>query len=155
MSLFRFNASIQNTWRQSLTTILQILRRVVFVVEDSFSFGDFDPQIDWGGMTVTLVSIPRARYLKIWKMLWISVSFEGTVAAPLTTTIKITIPGTAQGVATAIQAYIFRLFEAATIQAGTVLIRGGNNTLEFQKLNSANYTAGAVTLRLNGFFEVT
>lgn len=143
-----------SSWQSTLKVFFQQLNKIKFVIEDTFSFGDFDPQVDWGGMTTTLVTMRRARYLKIWKLLWVSIHVDGTVAAPLTNVIKIAVPATGAGDTSSVQGYIWRLANAGTVEAASLSFNAGSNLLQLFRLSGANYTAGTVSIRFNGFFEV-
>lgn len=152
--LFSPNVSLLSSWRQSITVLLQTLRRVKFVVENTFSFGDFDPQPNWFGMAATNVLIYRARYLRIYKFLWISVDISATLAAPFTNGIGITIPWTLAGDIASNQAFGARVSNNSVNDSGVVIGNGTFSAVLFIRPVAANFTAGVTRITANGFFEV-
>jgi hypothetical protein len=144
-----------SSWQSTFKVFFQQLNKIRFVVEDTFSFGDFDPQIDYDGMTTSAITIYRTRYLKIYKLLWVSIHIDVTLAAPFSSVIRVRIPATATTVGGTLsrQGYIFRLQNAGVVEAGALSLNAGADLLQFFRL-TGNYTAGAANIRFNGFFEV-
>ena len=153
--LFSINPSLLHGWKQTLTIFFSKIRRVSFVVEDTFSFGDFNPQVNWNGMTATVVSVNRARYLKIWKFFWFSIDISATLAAPFTTSVILTIPHTAYQSSPA-GAHITAglLQNAGAYEVGTCQVAGGSDQMTIFRTALGAYTAGAFLFRANGFIEV-
>lgn len=159
--LFNFNASIQTSWKASLQTILQKLRRVSFVVEDTFSWGNFEPTLTYsGGMTGTAYFLRTARYLKIWKFLWFRFDFDITPVAPLSTTIYFSLPATTPGDVDVVtgthvgQTCLVLITGAVTNEVGSGYIGRERNQLSIQRANNAAFTAVQNRITCNGFIEV-
>lgn len=153
--VFKFNPAILSSWRTTLQVFFQQLRKVAFVVENTFSFGDFDPQIDWNGMTVTDVIIYRARYLKIWKLLFLSIDLKGTLAAPLADKYYLTLPpgNIIAGDRTVLQ-LIVSVSNTNNGEIGLIKLFGEQNKMECYRPLYAAYVAGAMRMRAQGFIEV-
>ncbi len=152
---FSLNPQILKDWRSTLTVAFSAIRRVKFIVEETFAFGDFDPQINWNGMTVTAVDIKRTRYLKIWKFLFVSVHINSTLAAPFSTNVMINIPGTLAGAdLTVRQEELGYIQNAGVVEAGILLAQGTTDRISVFRPAFAAYTAGAFSARFNKFYEV-
>lgn len=141
-----------------LATLLQTLRRVPFVIEDTFTFENFDPQVNWSGMTASNVMINRSCFLKIWNFLWVSVDITATLAAPFASNIQITIPYTAAGGYDSTNsrrqgggAYVW---DAGVGAVGLWFIISGQSQVFFQKGTPANWAAGTGRISGNFFIEV-
>jgi hypothetical protein len=149
------NLPINTSWRSTLANAFQTLRRIAFLTEQVFQWGDFDPQIDWQGMAASTVLINRSRYLKIWRFFWFSVDFQATLAAPFTNYITIQIPSTvAPDSPTTFQAGGTMIQNAGALEAGFWFATSSQNTLKFERTASGNFTAGAARIWGNGFIEV-
>lgn len=147
---FSPNLKVLKDWRGSLNVAFSILRRVRFIVEETFSFGDFDPQINWNGMTITSPLVTRARYLKIFKMFWFSLDIGGTLAAPFTNIVTVTMPfATAEN-----QGGTGFGQNAATAEGSFWEVLAASNSLVVYRAAFGNYTAGAFRTRINGFLEI-
>lgn len=154
MSLYTPNLKVLKDWRGSLNVAFSILRRVAFVIEDTFSFGDFNPQTNWQGMTVTNYQVYRARYLKIFKMMWVSLDIRGTVAAPLTTNVSVILPATGGGGEdSSQQSSANRLVDNSVNEVGFSALAKGSNEMYFYRAPIANFTAGPAIITFNGFLE--
>lgn len=153
-NLFRFNASLQGTWKQSLTTILQVLRRVVFVVEDSFAWGTFAPELSYtGGMTATGVVINAARYLKIFNFAWFHFDISLTPVAPLSNTISVQLPVTTS-LDSGFQVAFVQVNNAVLSEASYSNIAAGASDLLIYRPSAVNYTAVSSRLICSGCLEV-
>lgn len=137
-----------------ISALLQALRRVPFVIADTFSMGDFNPEVNWNGMAATDVKVCRARYLKIWSFLWISVDIYATVAAPFTNFITITIPGTIAGDVACNQSFGARVSNNSTNDPGILIGNGTQNFMVFLRPLAANFSAGQARCTANGFLEI-
>lgn len=156
MSTLNLNLHIGKTWKDTLQSAFSYLRRIPFVVQDTFSFGDFDPNINWNGMTVSAVNIFKARYLKIGNMLWVTFYITATLAAPLAQVIYITVPGTApigDNNANRVQGDLFWTANAGVSESGRWVFYPGFNVLECGRFAAA-YGAGVSIFALNTFLEV-
>lgn len=157
MGFFSPNLKILNDWRSSLTTAFSQLRRVPFVVEDTFQFTNFDPS-PTTTMNTSNLSITTAVGLKLNKLFFFSVEFTMTLAAPLSDTINFIIPYTA---AIAPGSTIGRTqvggCETSTAgvpnQVGLWHIDQNSNKIITVRYAGA-YGAGTGTVRVNGFVEV-
>lgn len=157
MSLLTLNFTLDAAWRATLNKVFQQLRRVKFVVENSFSFGDFDPEINWNGMAATAVDVRRARYLKIFKMFWFSVDIRATLAAPFAAGVFITLPSVIISNAnekSGVQGGGAYMFNAGTAEVGTWSGNAGTNILNAYRPGTAVHTAGAFIFIANGFLEI-
>jgi hypothetical protein len=157
VSLFTPNYTLDSSWKATLNKVFQQMRRVKFVVEDTFSFGDFDPQTNWNGMTVTGYQVYRARYLKIYKLLWLSIDIRATLAAPFAGSVDVTIPYVIKGsdeVSGAQQSLFVRISNASTNEPGMCVAVANTNILTFFRIPIAAFTAGSAILTYNGFLEV-
>jgi hypothetical protein len=153
-NLFRFNASLQGTWKQTLATVLQILRRVTFVIEDTFSWGDFVPTLSYtGGMTASGVVINAARYLKIFNFAWFHFDINLTLVAPLSNTITVTLPVTTS-LNSGFQVAFVQVNNAVLSEASYSNIAAGASDLLIYRPAAVNYTAVASRLICSGCLEV-
>jgi len=157
------NLIIAKSWQQTLKSAFTQLRKWKFLVEDSFSFGDFTPHpitaatplnFYFSSMTVTNYVLYRARYLKIFGLLLFSVDFSATLAAPLGNTIKIVLPATLAGASNYAQCGFANINNTTATEPGTWAGAGGNSTIDVYKIAVANYSAAATNIRVNGFVEV-
>lgn len=155
MSFYSPNFATASSWKLSVGLITSQLRKVKFVVEDTFAFGDFDPRTSFSGMATSGYLVRKARYLKIWKFFWFSVDIGVTLAAPLSNAINIVIPYTGAGNSSDLQSGGARIDNASTAEAGTWSVAGRGDTLSFYRSGLANYTATATRIIANGFIEVT
>jgi hypothetical protein len=154
--IFKPNFSILQDWAQTCTVAFQQLRRISFLTEEIFSFGEFNPQVTWAG-TASAVTIFRARYLKIYKMLFFSIHIQATLAVPFTTTISVRLPYNAAGRiegGSAWQGGGAVLFNAGTRESGAWAIQSGTDLLTFVRATAIAYTAGVAAVYANGFIEV-
>lgn len=152
---FSPNLKVLTDWRSSLNVAFSVLRRIKFIIEDNFSFGDFNPQLNYGGMTVTSPLIYRARYLKIFKIMWFSIDVTATLAAPFTFQIVATLPATTAGDSSSYQGFCG---VGQNTGAGEIILSqtlGTTNSLFIYRGNATpNFTAGVWRARINGFIEV-
>lgn len=155
---FTLNLKVLKDWRSSLSVAFQILRRIQFIVEDTFSWGDFDPQIDWGGMAATGIEVGRCRYLKIWNFLWFSIDIRASLAAPFTTQVGITLPGTSTGGGDyspkRVQGGAMIVYNAGVESIGSHDITDDTNVTYIKRPALAAYTAGLFIVIGTGFIEV-
>lgn len=150
----RPNLPIGSAWKSTLNLAFQTLRRIKFVVAETFSFGDFDPQINWNGMAVSAVNIRRAKYLKIYKLLFFSVDFTGVVAAPLNNSVIVTLPATVAGNSGDAQSAGCSGNDAGAAVALVWQASALTTNLYVYRYNFVNYTAGVFRGIFNGFVEV-
>ncbi len=155
MSFYSPNFATTSSWKTSVNLISSQLRKIKFVVESTFQWGDFDPQTTFSGMAASAYLIRRARYLKIWKFLWFSVDIAVTLGGPASNAINVNLPYTAYGASGEIQAGGARIDNAATAEAATWACSGGQSTLAFYRDGLANYALAATRIFANGFIEVT
>lgn len=154
--LFSPKLAILSDWRSSLSVAFSYFRRIKFVVENTFELGDFDPQTNWKGMTVTNYEVYRARYLKIWKFAWISIDIIGTVAAPFAPNVVITVPFTMDSSVTKQQGGAATCTNGGLPEACGWVTSAANGpaTISFYRMPVANFGAGIVRLNLNAFLEI-
>lgn len=150
------NLKVLSDWRSSLNVAFSTLRRIPFLTEPVFQMGDFNPQTNFNGMTVTNYRVYRARYLKIYKFLWFSFEITATLAAPFAANVMITIPGTGYDPEQTFagQSGGAQIRNAGAYETGTWLLVGRTNVLQLNRPGWANFTAGASVFRANGFVEV-
>lgn len=162
MSFYQPNLPILPDWKGTLTVAFAQLRRAVFVVEDSFTWNDFDPQINFNGMTVTNYNLLRSRILKLGKFVSISVHFTATLAAPLAAFFTLKLPYTAgtAGVAgtsaagTPYQGGACTLLNSAVQEVGVWKIQQTGDTIFILRSPVANFGAGSLELIFNEVIEV-
>jgi len=153
--------AVLSNWRTTVSQAFQYLRRVSFAIDDSFAFEEFNPQIDFGGMTVTNLVVINSRYIKLNKLLFFSFSLSCTLAVPFTNTIKIRIPGTTIGDSSSalsnfkIQAGgAYVLNPAITSVVGYWTSLPGSNEIGILLNTAVNYAAGTTAIGVNGFVEI-
>lgn len=155
MSLYSPNFSLSGSWQKTFSSMYQVLRRVRFVVENTFSFGDFDPQLDFGVMTAASVVVNRARYIKILNMLWWSLDCSATLSGSFTLRVYVTIPGTGESLGQINTQVVHALVRnGGTYEAGHCHLVSGENRMSIFRGALGNYSAGAWSCTANGFFEV-
>lgn len=151
------NPSILSTWKSTLAVAFQGFRKPKFATEDTFEFIDFDPQVNFNGMTVTNPVI-MSRYLKLKNLLFFSIEIYATLAAPFAAVITITIPGTLATSSSSLP--ITRAQSGGCLtQNGLPLESGiwyGNaNSNQINLVRTAGaYGAGTGRVNANGFVEI-
>lgn len=147
--------NILRDWRSTASQSFQTLRRINFVVEDTFEWADFDPQTTFSGMTVTLYLTRNSRYLKLKNCLWFSLHITATLAGAFSPNVFVTLPATAAGMKDSYQAGYISIQVGATVaEAGKWSIKEGTNQLALQRTGAVNYAAGACEWILTGCIEV-
>lgn len=150
------NLTVGKDWRSTLNAAFSILRRILFLTPKDFEFGNFDPQINWRGMTATGVFVRRARYLKIGKLLFVSFWIQATLGGALTTSIYVIPPGTGptNPDTNATQGGLTYIFDNALNATGKWFFYTNFNIIEISRLDSASFTAGTTIFTLNTFLEI-
>jgi hypothetical protein len=146
------NLPISSGWKSTLANAFQTLRRVKFIVEETFSFGDFNPQTNYNGMAATGLNEYRARYLKIGKFFLFSYDSLATVAAPFTNNVTITIPYTVKGDRQ--QGGGAVVSNGGAGESGFFTAVADTNTVIFHRVNDGNWGAGFLEIVCNGFIEI-
>lgn len=160
MSLFSPNFTLDEAWRTTLNKVFQQLRRIRFVVEDTFSFGTFDPTVDFQGMTISNYIVQRARFLRIWKFLWLSVDVTVTLASPFTVQMFVILPpgctvaGDGTDSTDSRQGGSLVMQNNSTLEAGYWLALPLSNRISIQRNAGGNYSAGNARFAFNTFIEV-
>jgi hypothetical protein len=162
MSFFKPNLVVGSDWQGTLMSAFLQLRGPAFAVEDTFKFQDFDPMINWNGMTVTTPDVQNARYVKIGKFFYFTlrITIVGIPAAAtnvfywyLPNNFLIRRPATA-GAANVDGAADGVYFSGATLEPLFSIARGSTGRVEMFRLNLANFANAASTFMVNGFYEV-
>jgi hypothetical protein len=151
---FSPNLKVLTDWRSSLTVSFSLLRRIKFIIEGDFSFGDFDPQSNFNGMTVTNYLVNRARYLRIGNLFIFSLDIRATLAAPFAQAVNYTIPATATGTSASVQGGGIYGYNAGVADNGAWGITGATNIIYSLRPSLAAYTAGSYIFIANGVIEV-
>ncbi len=155
MSFYSPNFAIGSGWRSSMQLVVSQLRKIKFVVEETFSWGDFEPQATFSGMTVAGYAVKRARYLKLWGFLFFRVDLIATLSGAMSNAIYITVPGTAFGDTGELQSAGCRIDNVTLAQSGTWNASGQQDVVGFYLPNLANYVAGDVRISAVGLIEVS
>lgn len=161
-ALFSFKISMRSTWQSTLAVLMQAMRRVKFVVESTFSFGDFDPNPDYLTSTVTARRIDRARYLKIGKLLWVSVDFRATIGGAISQACIIQLPFQVNATASNTTprqggvCYGSTAGTPAPVSWSSLPTAGTyNNGIQFDSINPPTaFAAGVLIIRGNMFLEI-
>lgn len=146
----------------NVENLLKELKRVPFVIEDTFTFKDYDPQVTGVALTVTGTKVRHCRYLKIWKFVWLSFYFQTTMSAGAGVEIDMVLP---EGL---IGAGNFDSFATYTTQKAAVYNNGDatngigeaelfaeEGKIRIYTLTRASYvTPGTASIGGNLFFEV-
>lgn len=121
-----------------------------------FFFKDFEPATNFGTMTVTNYTVNRARYFSLWKFCWFSIDIRATLAAPLGTTVVVSLPVSAPPIKTLaeVQGAGAYMFNAGVAETGTWSISGGQNAINIHRPGTAAFTAGSFIVIANGFIEI-
>lgn len=157
MTFYSPNLKITDEWLQSLKAAFGLLRRQMFAVKDSFTFTDFNPTVDFKGMTATAVNIRRSRYLSLNGLLFFQIDIAATLALPFTFEVQVSLPNgfTANLTNSSdLQAGGASITNAGTLEAGRWVIAGNTNVISLQRSAGGNYAAGAFRCTANGFIEV-
>jgi len=151
------NLPISSSWKSTLSNAFQLLRRVKFLVEDTFDWGSFNPQVNYTGMTTSNVIVYRARYLKIWKFFWFSIDAAATLAAPLSPYIVIKIPYTiplSSFTSDSIQGDACMVMDNSIFEPGLWYGLSKSNEITFIRSGVVNWSAGNNRIITNAFLEV-
>lgn len=151
---------IGSGWRETLNNAFATLRRINFLIYENFIFKTFDPKLDFQGMTATNYLVRRARFLKIYKFLWLSVDVSVTLAAPFDVQMFLTIPpaciiaGNNTTDTIPRQGSSLIMQNAGVLEAGYWLGLALSNQISIQRNAGGNYTAGGARFVFNGFLEI-
>ena len=153
------NLTLGNAWRNTIQALFVQLRRIKFAVEETFSFGDFDPQVNWQAMTVTGPVVNRARYFKIFNLAFISLNISSTITvAGAVNFIQITVPFTFKTTNPDDPTNSLQIGYGAILNtAGSAVYspaRSGRNVITFYKMDQTAFAAATFNLIFGGFFEV-
>ncbi|OQB10430.1 MAG: hypothetical protein BWY21_00351 [Parcubacteria group bacterium ADurb.Bin216] len=156
------NFKVDSNWKTTLNATFSALRRIRFLTEPVFAFGDFNPLIDFQGMTATNTNNRRCRFLRIYKFLWISVDCAATLAAPFTSVLYLTLPpgcivkgdDTPNNTSVSRQGGGLFLQNAGATESGFWLGIPLQNRLVVQRNASGNFTAGTMRFIFNAFVEI-
>ena len=154
---FSPNYAVLPTWKSAISVAFQQLRRVRFAVDSTFEWSDFDPQVDYDGAAHTAQVILASRYLLVNKILFFSLDIQATLAAPLSTRVRVTLPRnkTAGGTSSALQCGgTVGVDGGATVEVGSWQIIAGESHLDFRRPGNIAFTAGFFRGIANGFIEV-
>jgi hypothetical protein len=146
------NLKVLSDWRSTTSVAFSVLRRIAFIKEDDFKFGDFDPKTTFRGMGTADYVIYRARFLKVFKLLFLSLDLSVTVSAPLTFGINIELPEGTTAAAGAGGGQSFCIYVNGT--PGTAVISEEQSNLRLDNAGFTNFGAGGVRIIGNGFLEV-
>ncbi len=153
------NLPITSGWKSTLALAFQLLRRIKFIIEEDWSFGSFDPQIDYNGMTTTNNRTVHCRYLKIGKMLFLSLNIQCTLAAPLASSIFMTLPSGCVAAnyddsTNGYQGGPVYLAVNGIAEVGYFFILQNTSLITFKRPTAAAYLAGTFQVRENFFIEI-
>lgn len=151
---FSPNFSIVEGWNDTLTVAFQQLRRIKFIVEKDFSFGDYDCAPNFGAMTTSNYQMYRSRYLKINKFMWISIDFKVTLAAPFINVIILKLPYNVKGDDLSSQQTGACYVQNAGSGAVGFCFVNPNSDLTVARNGGVGFTAGDARVTINAFFEV-
>ena len=155
---FSPNLKILADWRETFTSAFQELRRFPFATQNTFAWSNFNPQTNWRGMTTTLITISRTRYMLVNKILYFSLDISATLAAPLTNSVLITLPESllapGQAITPNAQAGATALLDGGILYTGKWILYDGLNVIALQSATGANFAAGSFRCVTNGFIEV-
>jgi len=154
---FSPNLQVLSDWRSTVKVAFQKLAKTSYVTDSTFEWQTFDPQTDFSGMTITNYSLLHSRYLKINKLLFISCYFTVTLAAPLATTIYVTIPGTAPipKIAGDLQSGPFLLDTGGGVATtGRWYLNGNGGKLLVQQSAGTPYVAGGTVISIQASMEI-
>jgi hypothetical protein len=133
----------------------QTLRRVKFIVEPDFTWRDFNPNTNFGGMAVTGYEAVEARYMILGKLLFFSVDLRATLAAPFTNYVKFTIPEGKTAKGPKGQGAGAVVWNAGSLTPGHWGAGSNGSTIDFAITPGyANYGAGLWIGIANGFIEI-
>lgn len=158
MNLYTPKFATSSTWQSSVGLVTSQLRKIKFVVEKTFSWGNFDPKTDFGGMGSSAYILKGARYLRIYKLLLFRVHISVTLAGG-SSSFSISMPPgcTAGGDASVSekQAGYVQLSDAVTAdQPATWYTIAPADLIVVRPPNGALYAAGATTIVISGIIEV-
>lgn len=151
-----FNFKVDSSWRSSLNTAFSFLRRTTLLTPGDFELTDFDPRMDFHGMTITNFLIRRCKYLKINKYFFYSIDIAMTLAAPFAAEVDVQLPLglTVAGDSGFLQCNHLLTSQAGVNEAGHALGRGTTSLISLQRGASGNFGAGNARFIGNGFIEV-
>ena len=155
-----------STAKNSVAGLLQIMRRVPFVIEDTFTFKSYEPNLNFNGMGMAgagILSNYRFRYLKIWKFLFLSFDFTAPLSAPFSNVIYMDLPegltvaGADLTSATSITSQqsfpIYTLESPVADNVGMAIGLAGESKLSLSLYADQNYSS-KIHISGNGFLEV-
>jgi hypothetical protein len=152
--LFSPKLSILSTWNSTVSQAFQMFRRVKFVVEDTFSWGDWLPAVSGqSGMVVNNITIFNARYLKLFNFLWVTFDIQFVTAAPFSTSVLLSLPATAAAPQKSAQ-FAATVVSGGGTDAGLAILDREANQIALFRPAAAAYAAATYRITCNGFFEV-
>lgn len=152
------NLPIGSGWKSTLQIAFQTLRRIKFIIESDFQWKDFDPNLNFYGMTVTNLLVPRCRYLLLGNIIYFSIDIRCTLGGAAANIITVSLPENIitppTNYSSATQGGGAFYTNAGVEETGFWLSRANRNTIDFQRAGYANFGAGAFIGIANGFIEI-
>lgn len=126
------------------------IEQVATLIEGIFSsgypttFSSFVPAPAGGGaMTYSSVTVSRALYVQIGKIVFCDVLFSGTIGGTLSGTVTFTLPVAAASD----HRIVVSTTNNSSLEAGFILFASSSTSATLQRTGGANWTAGTAELR--------
>jgi hypothetical protein len=149
------NFATFKNWSSTATVITSQLRKKKFATDDTFTWKTFNPELNYGGMTVTAQNIAAARYCTVNKVLFFHLSFACTLAGVAAQIFNATLPGTTPiNIPQGNTLYIYNIALPVAPELGYWLVYGASNTITMFRQNYTAYPAGTYLIMAGGSIEV-
>lgn len=159
MNFYAPNFAIGSSWRSAMTLLVSQFRKIKFAVESTFSFANYTPDLFWNGATANPVYIHHARYLRLNKLLFISVCVQATLGGAVTNLVGFSLPESLIGADVPIfqQGGCGLLIPGSGFEVGFWSLAGRADMMSLGRGPGGplNYPAGAVIYSVNAFVEVS
>lgn len=139
------------TWKASLESVLNILRKPSFVTEETFQFTNYQPEFSTGSTLTFSATNIQASYLAIGQMVWVRVNVAGTTGGVANPFISFTLPFTID-ISSQNQPLPCYIEDGAGSNVGFLALIAGTNLAQVRKIASANWGLGAGRIFACNFF---
>lgn len=137
-------------WSPKLAALAEELYNFLVPLE----WGQYTPSMEGYPTTLTITpSLQQGYYFRLFKTVFISIRVQGTLGGVAADVIRVGIPIEAYS-AEGMETFIASCGDAGQIVSGHAYMAENKTSLYCRRYNYANWTAGFVSLIVNGFYRV-